>query len=116
VRWSEDRGSGTLLGLAVVGSIGALVSLTIPLCVGLGIRASVDTAADASALAGADVAVGISPGSPCDVASTVAVANRATLGACAVDGLVVTVRAQSTFLGLVLAATATAGPPGAVTN
>jgi secretion/DNA translocation related TadE-like protein len=116
VRWSEDRGSGTLLGLAIVGSIGALVTPTIPLCVGLGVRASVDTAADSSALAGADVAAGISPGSPCDAARAVAAANRATLGACAVDGLVVTVRAQSSFMGVALAATATAGPPGAVTN
>jgi secretion/DNA translocation related TadE-like protein len=113
---SPDDGSGSLFGLALVGSIGALVVLTIPLCTGLAIRQSVATAADAAALATADVAAGIAPGVPCDVARTVATANRAVLGACSVDGLVVTVRAQSTFLGLTLAATATAGPPGAVTN
>jgi secretion/DNA translocation related TadE-like protein len=111
-----DRGSGSLLALAIIGSIAALVTLTIPLCVGLAIRQSVETAADLAALAAADVAAGIAPGSPCAVAGAVAVANRASLVACSVDGLVVTVRTKHDYLGLSLSATATAGPPGAVTK
>jgi secretion/DNA translocation related TadE-like protein len=114
--WSGDRGSGSLLGLAIIGSLAAVVALLVPLIVGLGIRESLANAADAAALAGADVAAGIAPGIPCDVAARLAAANGVSLDACEVDGLVVTVRTDRRFLGLELDATATAGPPGAVTN
>jgi secretion/DNA translocation related TadE-like protein len=112
----SDRGSGSLLGLAIAGSVVAVVGLFIPLIMGLGIRESLAESADASALAAADVASGIAPGIPCVTASRLAVANGVSLDACAVDGLVVTVRADRHFLGLELDATATAGPPGPVTN
>ena len=102
--------------MAVAGSVLAAMALVVPLYTGLGIRESVAAAADAAALAGADVAAGISPGTPCQVATRVAAANRASLGACTVDGLVVTVRARAGFLGITLASTATAGPPVVVTN
>jgi secretion/DNA translocation related TadE-like protein len=112
----DESGSGSVLGLAVVAGIAATLMLTIPLCVGLGIRESLANAGDASALAGADVASGLAPGYPCAVAGTVARANGASMSACRVDGLVVTVRVGASFLGLDLAATATAGPPGVGTN
>jgi secretion/DNA translocation related TadE-like protein len=113
---AADRGSGSVLGLAIVGSIAAVVALLVPLSVGLDIRESLAGAADAAALAGADVAAGIAPGVPCDAAKHIAAANSASLGACEVDGLVVTVRADTHFLGLELEVAATAGPPDAVTN
>jgi secretion/DNA translocation related TadE-like protein len=116
MRCASDRGSGSLLGLAIVGSVAAVVSLLVPLILGLGIRESLAGGADAAALAGADVAAGIAPGIPCDAAARLAAANGVSLGACAVDGLVVTVRTDRHFLGLELDATATAGPPGSVTN
>jgi secretion/DNA translocation related TadE-like protein len=116
VSWCGERGSGSLLGVAIAGSIVAAMGLVIPLYLGLGIRESVADAADASALAAADVAAGISAGVPCEVAARVASANRAALGACSVDGLVVTVRASTGFLGLTLSATAPAGPPVVGTN
>jgi secretion/DNA translocation related TadE-like protein len=116
VNGGEEQGSGSLLGLAVIGAFAIVVALTLPLCAGLVRREAVAGAADAAALAAADVAIGISPGVPCVVAGRVALANRATLGACGVDGLVVTVRVNADFLGLPLTATATAGPPDAVSN
>jgi secretion/DNA translocation related TadE-like protein len=112
----SEVGSGSLLGLAIIGATIASLALGLPLLAGLGIHQSVATAADAAALAGADVAVGIYPGSPCAVATSVASANHAQLDGCTVDGLVVTVRANREFLGLTLAASATAGPPVVVTN
>jgi secretion/DNA translocation related TadE-like protein len=112
----SDDGSGSILGLAVIGSIIAVLSFTLPLYIGLSVAQSVSGAADAAALAAADVAIGIAPGSPCAVAARVARANGAGSDECAVDGLVVTVRVKREFLGLELAATATAGPPEAVTN
>jgi secretion/DNA translocation related TadE-like protein len=111
-----DRGSGSLLGLAIVGSVAALAMLCLPLYLGLSLRAAVEGAADAAALAAADVAVGISTGVPCDVAREVGAANGAVIARCDVDGLVVTVQANATFLTFPLRASATAGPSGAVTN
>jgi secretion/DNA translocation related TadE-like protein len=111
-----DRGSGSLLGLAIVGAIAALSFIVVPLYIGLSVRASVSGAADAAALAGADVAAGISPGDPCVIAASVAASNGTRLTACEVDGLIVTVATTAAFLGLSLRATATAGPPEVGTN
>jgi secretion/DNA translocation related TadE-like protein len=113
---SDENGSGSVLGLAIAASAIATLGLLVPLYSGLGIRESVAEAADASALAAADVAAGAFPGVPCDVAARAAAANHAVLEECEVDGLVVTVRTSAGFLGLTLAANATAGPPFAVTN
>ena len=111
-----DAGSGSLLAVAIIGAMIASLAVGVPLLIGIGIRQSVDDAADASALAGADVSAGIVAGSPCTVAADVARANGARLEGCAVDGLVVTVRTRAEFLGVALAASATAGPPVVVTN
>jgi secretion/DNA translocation related TadE-like protein len=115
-RGRGDAGSGSVLALGIIGGTIASLAVGVPLYVGLGIRQSVAIAADASALAGADVAAGIFPGSPCAVARDIALANRANLGGCLVDGLVVTVQARVEFLGLTLTSSATAGPPVVVTN
>ncbi|MDQ1544451.1 MAG: hypothetical protein QOK08_2089 [Actinomycetota bacterium] len=111
-----DEGSGSLLGVAIIGSLVAVVLMTLPLYMGLSARESVARAADASALAGADVTAGISPGVPCALAGSVARANHVSLAGCEVDGLVVTVTTTATILGLPLVASASAGPPGAASN
>jgi secretion/DNA translocation related TadE-like protein len=113
---SAEAGAGTVLGILIVGSLAAVLGMTLPLYMALAVRESVARSADASALAGADVAAGIAPGVPCEVAGVVASANRVSLAGCTVDGLVVTVTTGVSFLGLPLHASATAGPPGAVTN
>jgi secretion/DNA translocation related TadE-like protein len=115
-RKGTDEGSGSLLGVAIIGALAAIVLMTLPLYMGLSARESVARAADASALAGADVAAGISPGVPCAVARSVAAANRVALADCDVDGLIVTVTTAASVLGLPLAASASAGPPGAASN
>ena len=112
----NDRGSGSILGIAVVGSVIALVSLALPLYIGLSVRASVEGAADAAVLAAADVASGIAPGTPCAKAAQIAAANSARISTCTTDGLVVIVVAERPFLGLQLTAGAKAGPPDAGTN
>jgi secretion/DNA translocation related TadE-like protein len=116
MRLVDDHGSGSVLAMAILGGVGVLLTLLVPLYVGLGIRESVGDAADAAALAAADVAAGISPGSPCAVAAEIVTANHARLEGCAVDGLVVTVSASDGFLGISLRANATAGPPVVGTN
>ena len=111
-----ERGSGTLLGIAVIGGVLSVVCLTAPLYTGIAVAQAVSGSADAAALAGADVASGIAPGSPCLVAAEVARANGANSRACWVDGLDVTVRVDRAFFGFDLSAVATAGPPDSVTN
>jgi secretion/DNA translocation related TadE-like protein len=113
---NTDEGSGSLLGVAIIGSLAGVVLMTLPLYMGLGARESVARAADASALAGADVAAGISPGVPCAVARSLATANRVLLAGCDVDGLIVTVTIRASVLGLPLVASASAGPLGAGSN
>jgi secretion/DNA translocation related TadE-like protein len=112
----SDAGSGSVLALGILGAVGAALALLLPLYTGLSIRESVSDAADASALAAADVAAGLAPGSPCAVAAETAAANGARLAHCSDDGLVVTVTASARFLGLTLQSTATAGPPVVGTN
>lgn len=77
----------------------------------LSVRQAVAGAADAAALAAADVASGLLPGFPCAQAERVAEANGATLEACHVDGLIATVSVGSSVLGIPVTAGATAGPP-----
>lgn len=112
----RERGSASILALGIIVAMIVVASALVPLYRGLGVRAANESAADSSALAAADVASGISPGEPCAIAAEVASANRSRLDGCDVDGLVVTIRAKATFLGLTLVATATAGPPDQGTN
>lgn len=108
---SSDHGSGSVLAVALGGSIAALTALALPLYMGLAMRQAVAAAADASALAAADTASGRIPGYPCDNARRVASANGAALRSCEVDGLVVTVTAGRVVVGLDVIVGATAGPP-----
>jgi len=109
----RERGSGTVLAIALIGCVVALLVAILPVSTLVVARHSVEAAADAGALAGADVAVGIQPGYPCEIAAMVVESNGASLAGCEADGLVVTVAASRTLLGISLTAAATAGPaPG----
>lgn len=68
-------------------------------------------AADAAALAAADVALGWAPGAPCAVAEKLTETHGVELSRCDVDGLEVRVTAQSRLLGVVVERSARAGPP-----
>ena len=107
----EERGSGSVLGIALIGAIVGLVIAVVPLYAVLAARSTVSNAADAAALAAADARVGVATGFPCDRAAEVATAHGADLTGCAVDGLIATVSVSRTILGFRLESTATAGPP-----
>ena len=107
-----ERGSGSILGVAIIAAVLATVLLLVPLYTVLATKQRIAGAADAAALAAADVAVGITPGIPCEVAASLARANGAAVSACQVDGLVATIRVGTIVLGFAVSATATAGPPG----
>ena len=107
----SDTGAGSVLAIGLVGAVTALAMVAIPLYVVLSTRSAVAAAADAAALAAADVRVGVTGGLPCAVAAEVAAANATVLTACELDGLVATVRVERVVAGLSVSATATAGPP-----
>jgi secretion/DNA translocation related TadE-like protein len=111
VRWHEARGSGSLLGVALVGAIVCLVAVVVPLYAVLAARSSVAGAADAAALAAADARVGAVSGYPCERAAEVASANGTAVVACEVDGLVATVTVARSVAGFTIEERATAGPP-----
>jgi secretion/DNA translocation related TadE-like protein len=107
----EERGSGSVLGVALIGAMVCLLFAVVPLYMVLAARSTVAGAADAAALAAADARVGVATGFPCERAAQVAAANGATLTTCEVDGLIATVSVSGTILGFRLESTATAGPP-----
>ncbi|WP_294178122.1 Rv3654c family TadE-like protein [uncultured Schumannella sp.] len=108
---ARETGSGSVLGLALLGALVALALAAVALGGALVERQRVIGAADNAALAAADAARGIVPGSPCLVAEQVTAANRTELRSCEVDGYIVTVEAAASLGGVVVRARATAGPP-----
>ncbi len=111
-----DAGSGSILAVAIVGAVTALTLMVAPLYMGYSARRSISGAADAAALAAADTAVGIVPGIPCDAAAAVATANGASIVSCTLDGMIVTVTAETSVMGISVTATATAGPADSAVN
>ncbi len=110
-RGTGETGAATVIMVGLIAAIVALTSMALPLYSVLVVRQSVAAAADAAALAAADVAVGRAAGTPCEVAARVAAANGASVTSCELDGLVATVTAARPVLGFAVTATATAGPP-----
>jgi secretion/DNA translocation related TadE-like protein len=105
--------SGTALAAGVV-AVAATLSLGLAAVGGAAVTAQRTAgAADAAALAAADVTSGAvtARDDACAVAARVAQASGSELVACAVDALTVTVKVRSAYSGLVAVARARAGPP-----
>src|SRR5690625_4180662 len=107
-----ERGSGTVLGLAVIAVAIILTMAVASLARVTAARGSAQTGADLAALAAAERlhATG-SPGAACELAARVAGAHEVRLESCAVQGQVVQVHtSRSAGPGLTARATARAGP------
>ncbi len=106
----RDDGAGTALVIALIG-VTAVVGMAM-----LGASAATATrhramvAADLAALAGASVAAGIVPGTPCAAATSTAWANGAVVAECRQKGTRVSVSARVTGPFGQAGATAVAGP------
>lgn len=109
-RRASESGAGSILAIALVGAVLGCLGMLLAVTTGLSVRQALAGAADSAALAGADTAAGLHPGSPCEIAASVLAANGASEAGCAVDGLVVTVRAARTIIGIPVTISATAGP------
>jgi secretion/DNA translocation related TadE-like protein len=98
----------------MVAIVAALISTTIGVSGAAALlveRHRVAVAADAAAIAAADVASGLVAGVPCDVAGGLAAANSTRLDECVTEGSTVTVRLLSTGSPVPIGVTATAGQP-----
>lgn len=86
VTMSTERGSGTVLMIAVVcvAVLGLIVVLMFTAVAQAGAKAG--TAADLAALAAADAARLLLPGEPCVVAAATSLANDAALAGCSRQG------------------------------
>ncbi|MFC0681973.1 Rv3654c family TadE-like protein [Lysobacter korlensis] len=112
MRWRNDEGgAGSVLALGTVAALAVAITVLLPFALLAPVKHRVKDAADAAALAAADSVVGLAPGAPCELATTVAEGNGASVLRCSVDGLIATITAGVTLLGLPITATSSAGPP-----
>lgn len=105
--------AGSALAAGIL-SFSAVLSLGLAAVGGAAVTAQrAAGAADAAALTAADAASGAIPtqDTPCTLAARVASAANAALTGCAIDGLVATVRVESSYAGLAAVSRARAGPP-----
>ncbi|RZU66285.1 secretion/DNA translocation related TadE-like protein [Microterricola gilva] len=107
-----DRGSGTVLTLAVLGATVGVVLTLIPVTGAFVASQRAANAADAAALAAADVASGAVPGVACQLATVAASLNGAVLDGCELNGAVALVSVSTSWWVFSLSASARAGPPG----
>jgi secretion/DNA translocation related TadE-like protein len=110
---TREEGAGTVLAVALVAAVIAAFLLAAAAAVVLDAHRRVVASADAAALAGADVALGVATGVPCERAAVIAAAAGVGLDRCEQHGVLVRVRASAVALGVPLAAEAVAGPPPA---
>jgi secretion/DNA translocation related TadE-like protein len=86
VSFNSERGSGSVLALALGAVVMALL-VGVLFLAQAGVMASrAASAADLAALAGADAARGLTSGEPCAVVSEVLAHHNATLSSCVVTG------------------------------
>jgi secretion/DNA translocation related TadE-like protein len=112
-RLRSEVGAGSILALAVLAAAVVLALAMVGLGAGLVVRQRTIGAADAAALAAADVLLGAAPGDPCTVASSIAQRNGAVLESCEVDGFIATVTTGSQLAGVPIRARSSAGPESA---
>lgn len=112
-RWADDRGAGTPLVVGVVAAVLVAGLTLIGAASAVAGAQRVGAAADAAALAAADVMLGWAPGDPCEVGERVVRAHDAALVSCRAAGLSMIVTVRATVLGVAVQRSARAGPPGA---
>ena len=110
-RLGDDRGSGVVLALAITAVVVTMTMSAVGVGALLAARQHVIGAADSAALAAADVAIGIAPGDPCEVAGRVARSGGVRVQSCTVDGLVVTLGVAGAVGGIAISVRSRAGPP-----
>ena len=106
-----DHGGGSALAVGAIAVVVALTTSILPFVALVPLHARAAAAADLAALAAADTASLRVPGDPCIRAAEAAALHRADVVSCVVDGDTTDVEVRIVVGGLVLAASARAGPP-----
>lgn len=109
----DERGAGSVLGLAVVLGIATLAIGGIGVFAALPERNALQAAADSAALTAANAASGRIQGYPCALAAQATEVNGADLDSCELQGLYVTVTVSGAVLGITVTVASRAGPPPA---
>jgi secretion/DNA translocation related TadE-like protein len=109
--FASDRGSGSILALAVIGVTMMLTAVLVPAFAVLAVGQSVRNAADSAALAAADTASGAVAGMPCEMAAAAATLNGTSVADCVVNGVIATVTVTRSLGGFTMVTRARAGPP-----
>jgi len=107
----RERGSGSVLVVAMLGAIVAVAASALAVIGAVAAHTRAAAAADLAALAAADAVSGRVPGIPCELANVVARANGAALTSCTQSRADVTVATVVPYLGASAGARARAGPP-----
>ncbi|WP_344792713.1 Rv3654c family TadE-like protein [Gryllotalpicola daejeonensis] len=109
---ANERGSGTVLGVAVLGAVTLVTGAGLVALGALAAQQTAQSAADAAALAAADTLSGRAAGFACENAERAAALDQASLASCETDGLVAVVSVSRNWSRFELTARARAGPPG----
>jgi secretion/DNA translocation related TadE-like protein len=107
-----ERGSGSVLGVAVIGATVLACVTVLPAVGAVAALQNTQNAADAAALAAADTLSGRSSGYPCENAGRAAQLDGAAVTSCATHDLIAAVSVERDWARLHLTARARAGPPG----
>ena len=104
------RGSGSILGVAVIATVALLGSSALAVSDALTEADRVQRVANQAALAASDVARGLAPGIPCRVASAIVTEAGVRVARCEVDGEIAVVEVAGSWWGMSLAKRAAAAP------
>lgn len=107
----DERGSGSILALALVAATVVVALAVLSLAAGLGVRQRLIGAADTAALVAADGASGALAVIPCEAAARVAALAGGRVVRCRIDGLIATIDVVGAFVGVPIRVRSSAGPP-----
>ena len=110
VKLFRDDGSGTVLSLAMIAIGIACFGLTQTVAIHLLSEARLTAIAESAALSADDALRGLITGYPCEIAREIADENMVNLDECRIVGFEAFVKMHVKSMGIVLNATARAGP------
>lgn len=105
-----EFGSGTILAMAVVALSVSCLGLSQIVAVNLLTEARLNAVAESAALSADDALRGLTTGYPCEVAKAIATENVVILDECRIVGFEAFVSLHVQSMGIVLSASARAGP------
>jgi secretion/DNA translocation related TadE-like protein len=107
---AKDKGSGTVLSLAMIALSVTCFGITQTVALHLLVGARLNAVAESAALSADDALRGLITGYPCEIAREIASENMVILDECRIVGFEAFVKLHVDSMGIVLNATARAGP------